>query len=446
MPALKITRRPVVLATQPSATMLAEILGRIESIRGRAARYGVTNPVAAADLMANTVEADFAGDYYRNGYGAPGESPDRLPSWDFDRTGFGYGREPEGGLTPFASGTPRVTGRGLLVEPQRTNYLLYSSTFSTLGWSHIRASASVNAAIAPDGTGTATAFVEDATPADSHAFVQAATLPAGAACMTVYVEPAGRDEIYFLGVSGLPFDARFDLTGNGAVLSVSGGDAATIDKLPGGIFRIVIRFVATGNGTIYIFSSEGGSTTLNGLDGNAYYLWGSQLESGAYPTSYIPTTSATATRGMDYAQMAHLPAGDFTVLIEADLPGDLGATLPLFCVLGSTINDRVTVYGANGPLYVASTRAGTEKTLAIDAGSGARRVRVAVTSASDSVKASVGGAAPSKLIANRPIGLAHFWFGSLGDTYNDIALRGYIRTVLIIPRLMSDAELQGLSA
>ena len=53
-------------------------------------------------------------------------------------------------------------------------------------------------------------------------------------------------------------------------------------------------------------------------------IWGYQAEAGAFPTSYIPTNGATATRSADFAS---IPVADFgynqsegTVLLEFSLP------------------------------------------------------------------------------------------------------------------------------
>jgi hypothetical protein len=69
------------------------------------------------------------------------------------------------------------------------------------------------------------------------------------------------------------------------------------------------------------------------------YLWGAQLEAGAYPTSYIPTTTATVTRNADVISKTGI----------SDLIGSTEGTI--FCQLQALANysdfSRISISGAN---------------------------------------------------------------------------------------------------
>ncbi len=62
------------------------------------------------------------------------DSPANIPGWTFSRTdtnGTATALDLAGNVIQFATGVPRITNRGILVEEARTNLLLNSATLST---------------------------------------------------------------------------------------------------------------------------------------------------------------------------------------------------------------------------------------------------------------------------------------------------------------------------
>jgi hypothetical protein len=151
---------------------------------------------------------------------------------------------------------PRIdyTGGGcpsILLEPQRTNLFTYSEDFSQ--WNSFRSTVTLNATTSPDGTATSAANIS----------------------------------------------TWFDVE-DGVVGTVGAGSTAQIEDFGNDWYRCSISFTSafTGSRNFILYLTTGNNTATANIVGGAY-IFGAQLEAGAYPTSYIPTTTATVTRNAD---------------------------------------------------------------------------------------------------------------------------------------------------
>lgn len=231
-------------------------------------------------------------------------------------------------LMTAASGVPRldhdsITGecKGLLIEEQRTNLLLRSQEFDHTNWVKAGGSVVANAATSPEGALTAEQFVED-TATGGHSLAQTIATWASTTTYThsVYVKPIGARTWVNLALPTTPFGATtrgsFNLsTGQlGAMSNCTGA----ITPAGNGWYRCSITATTTvgGSGVYVIQGASGDNITSYTGDGySGLLLWGAQLEAGAFPTSYIPTTSAQVTRSADAASIL---AANFTSWYRAD--------------------------------------------------------------------------------------------------------------------------------
>jgi hypothetical protein len=225
--------------------------------------------------------------------------------------------------------TPRIeydingNRKGLLIEEARTNLLVQSGDLGVSPWTAINVTTSVDASTAPNGSDM-TLLTSTGVDADTAA-IQNTTSSAGTTyTASVFVR---RDQHRFAILFG------FGNGGTGVVFDLVLGTAqvngswvsAGIDIISPTIARIygVVTPVLS-NAGLYV----GLASTINGdkffSGGEALSFWGAQLEQASFPTSYIPTAGAAATRAAD---VASIPTSAFgynqkagTVVVEAIAP------------------------------------------------------------------------------------------------------------------------------
>jgi hypothetical protein len=225
----------------------------------------------------------------------------------------------DGVLQTAATNVPRfdhdpTTGEslGLLVEESRTNLLLRSEEFDSASWYKLQSSISANATTAPNGTLTAEKLIEDSS-INSHQLYsyQGGVTTGEDWTLSVYAKVAERTAFALdVRAIGLGFRSVFNLstqTATGAAIGSGTLTSTAIQGLGNGWFRCSItgRHPTDTNWNISIrLNSPAGTDSYTGDGTSGIYLWGAQLEAGAFPTSYIPTTTAAATRNADVADIA----------------------------------------------------------------------------------------------------------------------------------------------
>jgi hypothetical protein len=110
-------------------------------------------------------------------------------------------------------------------------------------------------------------------------------------------------DVYVRDKDGTGYHAHFNLA-TGAFGTVTAGATGAVTSYGNGWYRVSSTISDSGTGAtqpligIY-FDETDNDITFDG-DGTSYlYVWGAQLEKASFPSSYIPTTTATVTRNAD---------------------------------------------------------------------------------------------------------------------------------------------------
>ena len=249
-----------------------------------------------------------------------------------------------------------------LLEPQRTNLQLQSSNFTTSWTLNNSATVTSNSTISPDGTQNADTIDPATTP--SSGVYQFVTVSSGAKyTFSVYIKNISTATSITIGCDTNPSTALLDYNPTTKTIITNGAGIISSSVVNAGNdwYRVSGTYTSTGTANDLVIYSQNSS-------GIPFAVWGAQLESGSYATSYIPTTTSTVTRNADITLVTGVSSligqTEGTLFIEW-APGDLGldTNSNIMGIYSSTGNNRLSlyfdVYGGSPHLTIDLTKNST---------------------------------------------------------------------------------------
>lgn len=327
---------------------------------------------------------------------------------------------------------------GLRIEEARTNVFTFNGDLTNAIW------APANLSVTPEGT----AFrVAPTSSGSARRFQRGSTGAAsGVYTWSVFAKAAGIRFLYVFQSNGAGVAAWFDLQ-TGAVSNVAAGYTASTRLDADGFYRCILT---TPNLTpvflAYIgLSSAAGSenVTANGTDG-VLLRW-PQLELGAVATSPIVTEGSTVTRAQDVIFLASslAPSLSSAVTLYARFRATVGVIAANHVVvgIGETLNDRfqITSGGAASVLNanVITASSSFSGTIGLEH-------KVAAALAPNDFGSTLNAAAV-QIDTSVGVPAGAIRFGHI-RTPAIAVMNGHLREVLVLPRRMSNAELQAVTA
>lgn len=229
---------------------------------------------------------------------------------------------------------------GALVEPDSTNSFTYSEQIDHANWNKYQATVAANSVAFLNGDLTAEKITLSSTGLSQ--LDQSVSL-SGYNALSIFGKPINASWVYLYIYTSEEHSCFFNAT-TMTVGSCAGGAHGYIEDYGGGWARmcLVTGNVTNGTATTAFLISEGnGDADWSSAPGDAMYFSGAQIEKGIERcTSYIPTTTAAATRQYDYIELQS----------SASILGASGSIYSEIVYASGALIDNVTA-GDTRPIY-----------------------------------------------------------------------------------------------
>ena len=336
---------------------------------------------------------------------------------------------------------------GLRIEESRTNIFTYSNTFSNAAW--VCSGCTVTqSGVSPDGTTNAWYQVLSAN-TTLHEIRQTVVVTSVVPTLSVYIKQGGYRYVGLFqgGVSATVFDTQL-----GTFNTLSGSQTSTMTPVGNGWYRATYTPASISAGPRLFgmgVSNSGSAYVANFLaDGTSgVYLFGFQIETGSFPTSYIPTLASSAARAADVVTLTGvagktLNATNRSAVIETrniNLATIGGAASYLINFSGATtdIIGRITTPTTSVSLRANNNTITTTVGYGGDYSANTLRTGATWTNSTSSIVSGQGQVASQPYTMNTS---ATIYVGSRDGTNN--AINGYVSKLVIYNTALTASQLQ----
>ena len=188
----------------------------------------------------------------------------------------------------------------LLLEPSRQNLIPQTEYLNGISWSgKIGTSFDTNTTTSPEGLENSALLKEDSSNGSHFAYKDFNLTNGSTYTISIFAKSNGANRNLRFGDGGVGWSSGFNGVFNLTDGTATGGD---IESMGDGWYRCSVT--GTTNATtsrLIIYSTLGTATSYQGDGSSGVFLYGFQLEVGAYATSYIPNhgESGGVTRAAD---------------------------------------------------------------------------------------------------------------------------------------------------
>jgi hypothetical protein len=377
----------------------------------------------------------------------------------------------DGLIQSAAINTPRfdhdpvtLACKGLLIEESRTNLLLHSANFKNTTssyWDNVSATTvTVDQTTSPDGGVNADLLTTSAAAFDC--FTRRNNIFVGSTQYTysIFLKQGPSNHRYVglyigAGINAAQFPF-FDFN-NPTVVQIPSGtlvgtiNSTRVDAFPNGWYRVSITFTTAVTpivvyAGVYIAASNGALPVTSTAGLNAY-IWGIQVELGSFPTSYIPTTTASVVRSADVCSITGSNFSGFynqsegTMLANAFTPASGDRTV--LAADDDTANEMIRLRTEGTNPFFKVTDGGSD-VVAIDAGTVTANTAFKLIGAykvNDFASSINGGSAVTDTTGTIPtVDRMRIGAGQGGNT-----MCGCISAIRYFKKRLPDAKLQSLT-